>query len=222
MRSGLKLVAVPLLCCGILSWAGCSNTLRGAGLGAGAGAAVGGLIGKQSGNTGKGAVIGAAVGGTAGALIGRHMDKEAAEAQAALGDAATVERVGEGYKLTMGSGILFAVNSSELGAEGKANIQKMAEHFQKNPNTNLVVEGHTDADGTEEYNQQLSERRAASVANYAQTLGVAAARMTVVGLGETSPVADNTTVDGKAKNRRVEVWVAANEQMKEAAEKGQL
>jgi outer membrane protein OmpA-like peptidoglycan-associated protein len=213
---------LALLLCGMLSWVGCSNTARGGAIGAGLGGAVGGLIGKQSDNTGKGAIVGAAVGGVAGSLIGRHMDKEAAAAQTALGDAAEVERVGEGYKITMGSGILFATDSSVLGAEGKANIKILAEHLQKYPDTNIVIEGHTDSDGAEEYNQKLSERRAASVAQYSQSLGVASARMTTVGFGETTPVADNATVAGKAKNRRVEVAIFANEKMKEEAANGKL
>ncbi len=212
---------VVVLVCGALAWTACSNTLRGGTIGAAAGGALGALIGKQSDNTAKGAIIGAAVGGTAGALIGRHMDKQAAELEEKL-EGAQVERVGEGIKVTLGSGILFATNSAELGTEGKANVQRLAEVLVKYPDTNVLIEGHTDSDGSEEYNQQLSERRAAAVAAYAKSLGVAAERLTTVGHGESMPVADNATAAGKQANRRVEIAIFASEKMVEAAQKGEL
>jgi outer membrane protein OmpA-like peptidoglycan-associated protein len=137
-------------------------------------------------------------------------------------DGAEVERVGEGIKVTLGSGILFSTGSADLGPEGKANVRKLAEILLKYPDTNVVVEGHTDSDGAEDFNQRLSERRAASVSQYAQSLGVATDRLQTVGFGETMPVADNATVEGKRRNRRVEIAIFANEKMREAAAAGQL
>jgi outer membrane protein OmpA-like peptidoglycan-associated protein len=195
--------------------------MKGGTIGAVAGGAAGALIGKKAGNTAMGAIVGAAVGGTAGALIGKHMDKQASELEADLKDA-KVERVGEGIKVTFGSGILFTSGSADLQAEGKANIEPLAKVLVKYPDTNVLIEGHTDSDGAEQLNQTLSERRAANVAQFAQTLGVATERVTTVGYGETMPVADNATPAGKQLNRRVEIAIFANDKMKEAAAKGQL
>jgi outer membrane protein OmpA-like peptidoglycan-associated protein len=213
-------IALPL--CASLAGLGCSSTAKGGAIGAAAGGAAGALIGKKFGDhTVMGALIGAGVGGTAGALIGKKMDAQADDLKQDL-EGAKVERVGEGIKITFASGILFSSGSSELQADGKANIEKMAKILQKYPDTNIVVEGHTDADGTEEFNQKLSEKRAASVAQYAQGLGVTTERFTTMGYGETMPVGDNATAEGKQANRRVEIAIFANEKMKEAAAKGQL
>lgn len=214
------LVALPL--CAALAGLGCSATAKGGTIGAAAGGAAGALIGKKFGDhTVMGALIGAGVGGTAGALIGKKMDAQANDLKQDL-EGAKVERVGEGIKITFASGILFTSGSAELQADGKANIEKMAKILQKYADTNVVVEGHTDGDGTEESNQKLSEKRATSVAQYAQALGVTAERFTTMGYGETMPVGDNATAEGKALNRRVEIAIFANEKMKEAAAKGQL
>jgi outer membrane protein OmpA-like peptidoglycan-associated protein len=202
---------------------GCSasNTVKGGAIGAAAGGVLGAVIGKQAGNTAVGAIIGAVVGGTAGALIGNYMDKQAAEMQKDL-EGAKVERIGEGIKITFDSGILFDVNSSTLKEDARTNISKLSTILKKYSDTNILVEGHTDSDGTDAYNQALSERRAASVSGFAKDQGVAAARFTTVGYGESQPVASNETVDGKAKNRRVDIAIFANEDLKEAAEKGKL
>jgi outer membrane protein OmpA-like peptidoglycan-associated protein len=202
---------------------GCSasNTVKGGAIGAAAGGVLGAVIGKQAGNTAVGAIIGAVVGGTAGALIGNYMDKQAAEMQKDL-EGAKVERIGEGIKITFDSGILFDVNSSTLKEDAKTNISKLSTILKKYSDTNILVEGHTDSDGTDAYNQALSERRAASVSGFAKGQGVAGERFTTVGYGESQPVASNETVDGKAKNRRVDIAIFANEDLKEAAEKGKL
>jgi outer membrane protein OmpA-like peptidoglycan-associated protein len=203
----------------LLNGCSASNTLKGGAIGAAAGGAVGAIIGKAAGNTAVGAIIGAAVGGTAGALIGRYMDRQAEEMQKDI-EGAKIERVGEGIKITFDSGILFDVNKSTLTADAKANIDKLAKILNKYPDTNILVEGHTDATGTEEYNQKLSEQRAASVATYAKAEGVDGARFTTVGYGEKQPIADNNTVDGRKQNRRVEIAIYANDKLKDAAEKG--
>jgi outer membrane protein OmpA-like peptidoglycan-associated protein len=202
---------------------GCSasNTVKGGAIGAAAGGVLGAVIGKQAGNTAVGAIIGAAIGGTAGALIGRYMDKQAEEMQKDI-EGAKVERVGEGIKITFDSGILFDVNKSTLTSQAKVNVDKLSKILNKYPDTNILVEGHTDATGTEEYNQKLSEQRAASVAGYAKGAGVDAVRFTTVGYGEKQPIADNSTVDGKKLNRRVEIAIFANDKLKSAAEKGMV
>ncbi|MDQ2769307.1 MAG: OmpA family protein [Bacteroidota bacterium] len=203
---------------------GMSKTLKGGLIGGLGGAVAGGvagrLIGGKSG-TAKGAIIGAVVGGTAGALIGRKMDKAAAELRRDL-EGATVERVGEGIKITFASGILFGTNSSSLTPEAAGNIDQLAATLKKYADTSVVVEGHTDNSGSDAINQPLSERRAQAVSNEIQGQGVDAARITTTGYGSSQPVADNTSATGKAANRRVEVAIFANDKMQKAAKKGQL
>ena len=200
---------------------GASNAVKGGVIGGVAGGVVGGVIGDQLGNTVLGAIIGAAVGGTAGVLIGNYMDKQAEEMQNDIAGA-EIERVGEGIKITFDSGILFATNSSTLEPEAKRNIIKLATILNKYPDTNILVTGHTDSDGTDDYNQALSERRAKAVYDYATMQGVPSSRFSVIGLGENEPVATNDTEDGKHLNRRVEIAVFANEELKKAAEEGRL
>jgi outer membrane protein OmpA-like peptidoglycan-associated protein len=200
-----------------------SNKAKGGAIGAGAGGAAGAVIGHAAGNTALGAIIGAAVGGTAGAgvLIGNEMDKRAEEMRKDM-QGAKIERVGEGIKITFDSGLLFDVNKSDLRPEAKANLQSLAATLNKYPDTNILVEGDTDNSGSEEYNLKLSERRAQSVANYLMGLGVPGSRISLVGLGESNPVASNDTDYGRQQNRRVEVAIFANEKLKKAAESGKL
>jgi outer membrane protein OmpA-like peptidoglycan-associated protein len=219
MRNG---VVAAVLCLSI-ALIGCSasNAVKGGAIGAGGGAVVGGVIGNAAGNTALGAIIGAAVGGTAGAIIGNNMDKRAEEMRQDLANA-KVERVGEGIKITFDSGILFVTNSSELQPAAKANIESLSKILNKYPDTNILIEGDTDNEGTKEYNQQLSERRAQSVADHQKGQGVAGSRISTVGLGELNPVTSNATAAGRQLNRRVEVAIFANEKMKDAAENGKL
>lgn len=198
-----------------------TRTARGGAIGGGAGAVIGGVIGNRVGNTAAGAIIGAAVGGTAGALIGRHMDKQAAELQRDL-ENATVERVGEGIKITFDSGILFNTSSAQLQASAQSEIAQLAQTLKKYPDTNILIEGHTDNTGGRELNQRLSEQRAESVADYAAAQGVARNRITTQGYAFDQPVADNSTAEGRQQNRRVEIAIFANEKMKKAAERGEL
>lgn len=202
---------------------GCSasNAVKGGAIGGASGGIVGGVIGHYAGNTTLGAILGAAVGGTAGVLIGNNMDKQADEMKKDLAGA-TIERVGEGIKITFDSGILFKSNSSTLEYNAKSNINKLAAILNKYPDTDILVSGHTDSDGTEEYNQTLSESRANAVADYSRMQGVSSSRFTTVGLGEGDPVASNDSDSGKRMNRRVEIAVFANEKLKDAAERGNL
>ncbi len=198
-----------------------SRTTKGGIIGAGSGAVVGGVVGRVAGNTAAGAIIGAAVGGTAGALIGRHMDKQAEELQRDL-ENAQVERVGEGIKITFNSGILFPTNSAELQSNAKTEISQLAQTLKKYPDTNILIEGHTDNTGNRSINQPLSERRAQSVASYLSSMGVDRSRMTTQGYADDQPIADNSTTEGRQQNRRVEIAIFANEKMKKAAERGDL
>ncbi|QJX45934.1 OmpA family protein [Hymenobacter taeanensis] len=203
---------------------GMSKTAKGGLLGAGGGAVAGAVLGRVIGGksgTAAGAIIGATVGGAGGALIGRRMDKQAEELQKDMQNA-KVERVGEGIKITFDSGILFDTNKSDLRPASMTEIQKMADVLKKYPDTNVLVEGHTDNTGSDAINQPLSERRAQAVANYTTSQGVDAARITTRGYGSTQPIADNSTAEGKQANRRVEIAIYANEKMKKAAEEGRL
>ena len=192
-----------------------SNTAKGGAIGAVAGGAIGGLIGHKAGNTAVGAIIGAAVGGTAGALIGRKMDKQAEELRNDL-KGATVQRVGEGILITFNEGMQFDVNSSTVRSSSRTNLSELSGVLAKYEDTDILIEGHTDSSGSEDYNQTLSEKRAL-IQN-----GIVASRMTAIGYGESQPLEDNSTQAGKQANRRVEVAIYANKKMKKMAEKGQL
>lgn len=217
----MKKLAVCVLVIAIAApnWGcGMSNTKKGAIIGAGAGGTIGGIIGHQSGNTAVGAIIGAAVGGAAGAYIGNYMDKQAAEIQRDL-QGAKVERIGEGIKITFDSGLLFDVDKAVLKPASKTNLTELAVILNKYPDTEILLEGHTDSDGTDEHNLQLSEMRANSVANYLAGQQVMESRFVTMGYGEAQPVADNSTSEGKSLNRRVEVAIYANDKLKKQAEK---
>lgn len=200
-----------------------NKTQKGAAVGAGGGAVVGGIIGNKyaKGNTVLGAIIGATVGGAAGAVIGRRMDKQAEEMKRRMPDA-TVERVGEGIKITFGSDILFDVDSYELKPETKRQLTEFAQTLNKYEDTDIRIEGHADATGSDAHNLKLSEQRADAVANYLQAQGVKTSRVTEKGYGEAQPVADNSTEAGRRKNRRVDVAVFANKQMQRDAKAGKL
>ena len=204
----------------MLGVAGCSNTNntgKGAAVGAGAGAVVGGVIGSRSEDTAKGAIIGAAVGGAAGAIIGRQMDKQAEELEEDL-EGASVERVGEGIQVTFDSAILFEVDSSDLSANARQNLAEFASSLRTYENTDILVVGYTDATGAEDYNQDLSVRRAGSAASYIIEQGVAPSRISTVGHGESMPVASNDTVEGRRQNRRVEVAIYASDKYRQGLE----
>ncbi|WP_428328196.1 OmpA family protein [Mucilaginibacter sp.] len=207
----------------IILGTGCDSltkTQKGAAIGAGGGGLLGALIGKAAGNTAVGALIGGAVGGTAGALIGHKMDKQAAEIKQTV-PGATVTREGEGILVKFDSGILFDTNMANVKPDAQTNLQKLAVSLQNNPQTNILIVGHTDNTGTAAHNMDLSIRRAQAVKSIITADNVSDARLTVQGKGETEPIADNTTVDGRSQNRRVEIVIVANDQMKAQAQNGQ-
>lgn len=200
-----------------VSAAGCATKAgTGAVAGAGAGAVVGGAIGAATGSTAKGAIIGAAVGGAAGAIIGDQMDRRAEELEDSI-PGAEIERVGEGILVTFESGILFGFDSTAIQPAGRSNLATLSSNLEKYPDSNVLIVGHTDSVGADTYNMTLSERRAESAAAYLRQQGVAAGRIRTEGRGEIEPVADNSTNAGRQENRRVEVAIFANEQLKERA-----
>ncbi|WP_127120530.1 OmpA family protein [Chryseotalea sanaruensis] len=202
----------------LVALTGCkaSKSTKGAGIGAGTGAVIGGLIGRQSGNTAVGAIIGAGVGGATGALIGQRMDKQAAELKSDL-DGATVERIGEGIKITFDSGLMFDFDSYNLTSGTKENLNDLAKTLTKYDDTDVLIEGHTDKKGSDEYNMNLSEQRARAVEAYLASQQVSAGRITTKGYGETQSISENDQT-----NRRVEVAIYANNKMKRAAKRGEL
>lgn len=215
-RSLVIFVTAALILSGV-SCASMSKTQKGAVIGGAAGAVVGGVIGKAAGSTLVGAILGAAIGGAAGAYIGHYMDKQAAELQRDL-EGAKVERIGEGIKITFDSGLLFDVDKSDLKDVSKANIESLAQTLQKYPDTNILIEGHTDSTGADDYNMELSKRRASAVASYLALQSVSTGRFTVMGYGEAQPLGSNETVEGRQTNRRVDLAIMANEKLKKAAE----
>ena len=216
-----RIVSWPLLALAALSavtgCAGMNAKGKGALIGAGAGGVVGGVIGNQSNNTAKGAIIGAVLGGAAGAIIGHQMDQQAKELEQNI-PGATVERVGEGIQVTFASGLLFDFDSDRVLPAAHTNLDNLAATLQKYKDSNLMIVGHTDAKGTDSYNQELSERRARAAAGYLRSKGVTR-KIQALGRGETEPVATNDTDDGRQQNRRVEVAIYANDRMKDAAKK---
>jgi outer membrane protein OmpA-like peptidoglycan-associated protein len=226
-KSVAMLMAASLLSGNVLTSCKSSNSMnktqKGAAVGAGGGAVVGGIIGNKyaKGNTVLGAIIGATVGGAAGAVIGRRMDKQAEEMKRSMPNA-QVERVGEGIKITFGSDILFDVDSYELKSETKKQLTEFAQTLNKYEDTDIRIEGHADATGSDDHNLKLSKQRADAVANYLEAQGVKTSRIDEKGYGESQPVADNSTEAGRRKNRRVDVAVFANKKMQQDAKDGKL
>jgi outer membrane protein OmpA-like peptidoglycan-associated protein len=201
----------------VLFLASCATkTQTGAVIGAAGGAAVGGAIGSAAGSTTKGAIIGAVVGGAAGAYIGSRMDRQARELEQSI-PGATVERVGEGIHVTFASGLLFDFDSDVVKPTARENLRNLASSLDKFPGSDLLIAGHTDNVGSDDYNQALSQRRAESAARYLAQLGVSDNRLLTRGLGETEPKADNATEAGRSENRRVELAIFANDALKAEA-----
>lgn len=213
MRTTAAILAVATV---LPACASMSKTQKGAVIGAAAGGAAGAIIGKQVGSTAKGAIIGAAVGGTAGAIIGRRMDKQAEELAMEI-PGARVERVGEGIVVTFDSGLLFAYDSDAITGAARENLTNLSESLRKYSDTDVLIVGHTDATGSDTYNQGLSERRAASAANFLASQGITRTRVQTAGRGEGEPIDTNESAEGRALNRRVEVVIVANEQLRQSA-----
>ncbi len=217
-----KLLFIPILLAMIFpACKSLNNTQKATAIGAAAGGTAGAIIGGGGKSSVIGAIIGAAVGGGAGYLIGNQMDKQAKEIKQAVPDA-QVERVGEGINMTFNSGLLFRINSVDLSDSARYNLEKIAVVFNKYPETIILVEGHTDNTGTEEYNMDLSKKRAYAVSDYLIAQGVAKSRFEIKWYGEAQPKYSNDTEADRKMNRRVEVGVIANSQLKKDAENGKV
>ncbi|MEL7490805.1 MAG: OmpA family protein [Pseudomonadota bacterium] len=185
-----------------------SRTVTSGAAGAGAGAAAGAAIGAIAGNAGKGAAIGAAVGAATGVGIGVYQDRQQAKLRERLASTGvSVTRDGDNIYLNMPSDITFATASSEITPGFYETLNSVAIVLAEFDKTTVSVYGHADSRGAEDYNQQLSQRRALSVSNYLASQGVNGGRLQAVGFGENRPVADNSTEGGRAANRRVEIVI---------------
>ncbi|WP_166960249.1 OmpA family protein [Yeosuana marina] len=207
----------------IISLTNCSaiqnanNKQKGAVIGATGGAILGAIIGNNVGKGGNGelgAVIGGVVGGGAGVLIGNKMDKQAQQIEEEI-PGAQVERVDNGIVVTFDetSGVYFDTNKYNINSASKATLNKLIGVFKEYPDTNILVVGHTDSQGSEDYNMTLSKNRAYAVTNYLSQNGISSGRLTTNWFGETQPLYDNNTAEGRAKNRRVNIAILPNEKM---------
>jgi outer membrane protein OmpA-like peptidoglycan-associated protein len=201
---------VPAIAISALALAACApdpNNMQNRTLtGALTGAAVGGVAGAMAGDR-QTALAGAIIGATGGALIGQQLDRQAAELRAALGSNVDVRNTGQELVLTLPQDLLFATDSATLRPDLQADLRAIAGNLVSNPRSDVIVVGHTDNVGSAEYNQGLSERRAASVAQILRGQGVAPNRIQTIGRGLTQPIANNATATGRQQNRRVEISI---------------
>jgi len=202
-----------------------SNTQKGGAIGAAGGAILGAIIGNNVGKKGSGgelgAVIGGVVGGGAGVLIGKKMDKQAQQIEEEI-PGAVVERIDDGIVVTFdeNSGVYFDTNKYNINSDSEVLLNKLSGILMEYSDTNVVIVGHTDSTGADDYNMTLSKNRAYAVTNYfTQTKGLASSRFTTKWFGEDQPIADNNTVEGRSKNRRVNIAIVPNDKMKEDAQK---
>ncbi|MFI1744862.1 OmpA family protein [Thalassobellus sediminis] len=212
-------LTVSLTNCGAVQNA--NNKQKGAVIGATGGAILGAILGNNIGKGGNGelgAVIGGVIGGGAGVLIGNKMDKQAQEIENEI-PGAQVERVDNGIVVTFdeSSGVYFDTNKFNINIASQTTLNKLVAVFKEYPDTNILVVGHTDSQGSEEYNMTLSKNRANAVTNYLSDNGIYQTRLTTNWFGETQPVYDNATAEGRAKNRRVNIAILPNEKMVEDA-----
>lgn len=231
----VKNLSVLALCLAMLApitgcstWQGMSKTGQGATAGGAAGAAVGAGIGALAGG-GKGAWIGAlvgtAVGAGTGAIIGNKMDKQKKQLEESLaqtGTDAQIETVKDSnnldaIKLVLDNAILFKTGSAALSEASKASLSRIAINLNQNPQTDFTIIGYTDNTGGYDLNMRLSQERADAVRNYLMGQGVSGSRLKSKGEGWANPVATNETAEGRAQNRRVEMFITASQEMIDAA-----
>lgn len=176
--------------------------------GAVTGAAVGGIVGAATGDgSARRAVAGAMIGGTTGALVGQQLDRQAEDLRRQLGSNVNIRNTGEELILTLPQDLLFAVDSATLRPDLQRDLRSIAANLVNYPRSDVIVIGHTDNTGSAAYNQSLSERRAASVAQVLRSEGVAANRIQTIGRGLSQPIASNATPEGRRQNRRVEIFI---------------
>lgn len=218
----MKRTALCALAITMATVTGCSQpmtrTQTGAAVGTGVGAAVGAGLGQAIGRDTESTLIGAAVGALAGGLtggaIGNYMDKQenAMRQAVAAVDGASVQRNQNTLAVTFKSDILFPVNSAVLQPGANDEITRVAQVLTQYPATTITIAGHTDSTGSDALNQDLSERRANAVKSALAARGVAQARMTAIGFGESKPIADNSSEAGRTINRRVEITIVPQQQ----------
>lgn len=224
----LVMAVVLLMATGCETVKKTNKTQRGAAIGTAGGAVIGGVIGNNigKGNTILGAIIGGVIGGVAGGVIGNKMDRQAEKIKNEI-PGAEVQRVGEGIVVTFNEknpdgskmGVYFDFDKSDITANSKLALDKLVQIFKEYPETNLLVEGHTDDKGGDSYNMALSEKRAKAVGDYLKNDGISSSRLTINWYGETQPKVENTSDANRAENRRVEFAITANDKMKEEAKK---
>lgn len=215
---GLSLATSAMLFASCSTIQNASNTTKGAAIGTTAGGVLGAVIGGKAGNTAVGAIAGAVIGGAAGGLIGRKMDNQAKEIENAVAGAEVI-KAEEGIIVKFDSGILFDFNSTQLKGDAKTNIAKLVETLNKEPDTEILVIGHTDNVGSVSANQKVSEGRAKSVRDYAVSQGLTGGRVKTEGKNFSEPIATNDTDAGRAENRRVEIVIVASEKMQQDAKR---
>jgi outer membrane protein OmpA-like peptidoglycan-associated protein len=220
-RFGYFMIFAMIMSCSTIKNA--NKTQKGAGIGVAGGAIIGGIIGNNVGsgnNTVLGAILGAAIGGAAGGYIGNRMDRQAERIAEEI-PGAEVKRIGEGINVTFtqDAGIFFDSNKANVKGASAVTLDKLAGIFMEYPDSNILIEGHTDSSGTEDYNMHLSQQRAESVGAFLNTKGMGSSRLTTKWYGETQPIGDNTTPEGKTKNRRVELAIVASPELKQEAMK---
>jgi len=229
----IKTLGVGLVCGTMIFGTSCNmnNTGKGALIGGGSGTAVGAGLGALIGGgkgAGIGAGVGAAVGAGVGALIGNHMDKQKKQLEEQLAQQAKVEETTDAatglkaIRVTFDGGILFPTNKYTLNEQAKADLSRFATNLKENPNTNVQILGFTDNTGTFAVNEKLSNERAESVLSYLANQGVSATRLSAKGIPMADYVASNETAAGRAQNRRVEIYITANDEMIRQAEAGTL
>lgn len=190
-----------------------SSTKTGAGIGAAVGAVAGALSGDGSSSRRDRAAIGAAAGAAIGGGVGYYMDRQEEQLRERLqGSGIGVERQGDNIVLNMPSSVTFGFDSSELTSDARMALNDASAVMREYPETRITVAGHTDSSGAEDYNQRLSERRAQAVGNYLAQGGVARQRISMVGYGESQPVASNDSEQDRAQNRRVEITLTPIQQ----------
>jgi len=220
LKKGMVLSScvVMLLSCNAVKNA--NKAQKGGAIGAAGGAVIGGVIGNNvgKGNTALGAIIGAVVGGAAGGDIGSRIDRQAERIEEEI-PGAEVQRVGEGINVTFtqDAGVFFDTNKSDIKGTSAETLNSLADIFAEYPKSNILIEGHTDAAGSEDYNWSLSQQRAESVTKFLISQGIDESRFTTKWYGETQPRASNETKEGKAKNRRVELAIVASDGLKQEA-----
>lgn len=244
MKGSAAALAAVLLLSGCSSikntWDGMSQTGQGATAGGTIGAAVGTGVGALIGGKGTwiGALVGGALGAGTGALVGNHMDKQKKALEEQLSQMQDQENRNsqdiqdikvqmvkdrndlDAIKLVLGDAVLFQTGKSNLSAAADATLNRVAYNLKQFPDTDVTVVGYTDNTGSEQLNQNLSEKRAESVVSYLESQGIAASRLKAVGMGENDPVASNSTSEGRAQNRRVEMFITADAQMISNAQQG--